>query len=222
VPRLLLTAILLTAGYTNSHANPITTLFNTGVDAFGSVLPDGTIGDPHYNLITVPGGTTDIRIRTSAGGYPIPPYIGDNTLSRWIGPNNDPQLDGPIGTYVYRTTFDVTGLILSTASIAGGWSSDNNRVDILLNGISIGNGPTSFTQFSTGFVPFSIASGFVAGVNTLDFVLYNGGGPTSLRVEMSGSASPVGVPDGGSTFVLLGGVMSLLGTAWRKMTSQSN
>ncbi|HWR88591.1 MAG TPA: hypothetical protein VN277_09250, partial [Acidiferrobacterales bacterium] len=41
------------------------TLFNTGVDAAGAVLADGTIGDPHYRLISKPAGTSDIRIITS-------------------------------------------------------------------------------------------------------------------------------------------------------------
>src|SRR5205809_239699 len=64
-------------------------LFNTGVDACGNPLADGTIGDPHYELIAVPSGTTDIRVRTLAGGYPVPPYIPDNPDSAWIGPNGD-------------------------------------------------------------------------------------------------------------------------------------
>lgn len=64
----------------------IPSLFNTGVDASMTPLPDGTIGDPHYSLVSVPGGTTDILVRTSAGGYPIPPYFGDDSSSAWIGP----------------------------------------------------------------------------------------------------------------------------------------
>lgn len=34
------------------------------------------------------------RAITSSGGYPIGPYIGDNSLSAWIGPNNDDDLNG--------------------------------------------------------------------------------------------------------------------------------
>jgi hypothetical protein len=185
-----------------AHATAIT-LFNTGVNATGTPLPDGTIGDPHYSLITVPGGTTNIRVRTSAGGYPIPPYVGDNSTSAWIGPNNDAQVDGPIGTYDYRITFDLTGLNPSTASISGLWSSDNNGLAILLNGNNTGNPGTSFTQF-TSFTSFSIPLGslFVSGINTLDFLVNNGGGPTGLRVEMTGQASPAGVPDSSSTLTL--------------------
>jgi hypothetical protein len=197
-----------------ASAAPITTLFNTGVDGSGTPLPDGTIGDPHYSLISVPGGTTDLRVRTSAGGFPIPPYIGDDSLSAWVGPNNDAQVDGPIGLYDYRTTFDLTGLVPSTASITGGWSSDNDGVQILINGVDSGNPPTSFVQFAIGFAPFTISSGFVSGINTLDFIVDNGGGPTALRVEMTGSAAVVPEP---ASLTLLGlGAVGIGGCAWRR------
>jgi hypothetical protein len=166
-------------------------LFNTGVDASGTPLADGTIGDPHYVLVSVPGGTTDLRVRTSAGGYPIPPYIGDDSSSAWIGPNNDSEVNGPVGSYDYRTTFSLAGLNPATALITGGWSSDNNGLQILINGVDTGNPGTSFSQFSIGFASFSISSGFDPGVNTIDFIVNNGGGPTALRVEMSGTASNV-------------------------------
>jgi hypothetical protein len=174
------------------QAAPISSLFNTGVNASGVALSDGTIGDPHYSLFSVPGDTTDIRVRTEVGGFPIPPYFTGGTSSAWIGPNNDAAIDGPPGLYDYRTTFSVTGNA-STAAIFGGWSSDNDGVSILLNGNNTVNPGTSFTQFSLGFAPFSITSGFISGSNTLDFIVNNGAespNPTSLRVEMNAAAIP--------------------------------
>jgi len=176
-----------------TYASSLTTLFNTGVDSGGNVLTNNTIGDPHYSLIAVPSGSTNTRIITSAGGFPIGPYLGDNTLSRWIGPNNDADLNGPVGNFTYRTTFDLTGFNPSTALISGKWSSDNNGLSILLNGVNIGTPAIPFTAFTNWF-PFSISSGFVGGINTLDFLVYNGGGPTALRVEMAGTASAVPIP----------------------------
>ena len=176
-----------------AQANPITTLFNTGVDSTGTPLSHGTVGDPHYALISVPGGTSAIRIITSVGGYPIPPFIGDNALSAWIGPNNDDDLEGPVGGYTYRTTFDLTGFNPSTAAITGSWTTDNNGLDILINGTGLGF-TTPSAAYSSGFFAFSVTSGFVSGVNTLDFVVDNNGGPTALRVQAAGTADPLSPP----------------------------
>lgn len=200
-----------------ASAAPITTLYNTGVNASHAVLTDSTIGDPHYSLIAVPGGTSTIRIITSAGGFPIPPYTGDNAASRWIGPNNDADLNGPVGSYTYRTTFDLTGFDLSTAVITGGWSTDNNGLDILINGTSLGY-TTSFTQFSAGLSAFSVTNGFVSGINTLDFLVFNGGGPTALRVEMTGTADPVRDVPEPATLALFG--LSLAGLAATRRRKQ--
>jgi hypothetical protein len=198
-------------------AGPIT-LFNTGVNALGTPLPDGTIGDPHFTMTPPGGSTSTILVRTSAGGFPIPPYIGDDSLSAWIGPNNDTFVDGPAGTYTYHTTFSLAGLNPATASISGLWAVDNEGVSILLNGVSTGNSistpgaedPASFEIFH----PFSITTGFVTGVNTLDFVVFNDGGPTALRVEMSGTAQSVPEP---TSLTLLGiGIAGIAGYGWRR------
>lgn len=202
----------------STRAAVLVDLYNTGVaDVTHTVLPDNTIGDPHYSLLAVPSGSTQLRVRTSASGFPIPPYIGDNTLSRWVGPNNTADLVSPPGNYTFRTTFDLAGFVASTASISGKWSSDNDGVDILLNGISIGAVATAFDQFTQGFAPFTITSGFVAGVNTLDFIVHNGGtgignnsggsNPAALRVEMTGQATAV--PEASSFLVIgLGGIFA--------------
>ena len=139
-------------------ADPIVGLFNTGVDAAGTPLPDGTIGDPHYSLVSAPGQTTEIRVRTSAGGYPIDGtggWLGDDSISAWIGPNSDPQLDGPAGNYDYQTSFVLPsdGIV----SITGQWTTDNEGVDIELNGSSTGNAISMGNAFQS-FHPFSISA----------------------------------------------------------------
>ena len=61
----------------------------------------------------------------------------------------------------------------------------DNSVQIFLNGVNTGMGASVFDHFT----PFQITSGFVQGVNRLDFVVTNGDcgpfcvNPTGLRVE---------------------------------------
>ena len=185
-----------------AHASPIL-IFNTGVDTLGNPLPDGA-GDPHYVLTSVPAGTTDIQVRTSAGGFPIGPWIGDDSLSAWIRPNNPGAPNDPEGTYDYQTTFDLTGLNPATAVLSGLWATDNAGSDILINGVSTGSTAAGFTGGSS----FTVNSGFKAGVNTLDFIVSNfpgaTGNPTGLRVEMSGTADPNSQVPEPVSFVLLG------------------
>lgn len=159
-------------------------LFNTGIDSNGLLLADGET-DPHYVLTSVPSGSTSqTLVRRDGRGWPLSPngpYIPDNGISSWIGPNNDAALNGPTGNYIYETTFNIIG---NTATvIEGQWSSDNDGVEILLNNRRVG-GATSFEQFRS-FVQFRITSGFQQGVNTLKFVVHNGPpSPTALRVEL--------------------------------------
>ena len=194
--------LLLVAGLAQAATIPV---FSTGVDAGGVVLANGTIGDPHYSLITVPGGTTTLRIATSANGYPIGPWVGDDSLSRWIGPDNAADFESPTGTYEYRTFFDLTGLNPATASLSGFWATDDPGTDILINGVSTGNTSAFYTSFS----PFTISSGFIAGQNELIFRLNNGVGPSGLRVQISGEADPSPVPEPGAMLLLGTGLVAV-------------
>jgi hypothetical protein len=203
-------------------------LYNTGVDGSGAVLSNGTVGDPHYTLVSVPAGSTQTLVRTSVGGFPIPPYLADDSISAWIGPNNASDFNSAAGYYDYQVTFDLTGFDAATASISGQWSSDNQGGDILLNGASTSNSNSNLVAFQS-WALFTISGGFVAGVNTLDFLVYNspfntngslntGNNPTALRVEMTGTAAlaalatplPAALP----LFATGLGAMGLLG--WRR------
>jgi hypothetical protein len=168
-------------------------LFNTGVNSSGTVLTNGATPDPHYTVVSAPAGLPTLQVLTSAGGFPIGPWLPDDTASAWIGPNTS-QATGAPGSYDYQTTFDLTGLDVTTAAIVGQWSTDNAGLDILINGsstgstISHGSGtvldPYSFAVWKS----FNISGGFVSGLNTLDFIVQNddpSSNPTGLRVEFS-------------------------------------
>jgi hypothetical protein len=190
VTPLVLAVVVVVPSY--SHAVPITSLFNTGTITNGTLLAEGS-SDPHYELIEspdvlFPGPQSYVVLST---GHPISnDWLANGPDSQWIGPqsNQDENAGGgnEPGTYIYRTTFDLTGYDPTTAHIAGSWSVDNLGLDILINGASTGY---SLPQFGWNSLhEFAIDSGFVSGTNTLDFVLQNQGGPTGLRVEMSGTA----------------------------------
>ncbi len=164
---------------------PIPGLFNSGVDSAGTSLGLG-MADAHYTLVAPSPVTGSPIAATSAGGYPIPPWLGDNPGAAWITPITGA---GSVpGDYFYRTTFDLTGRDLATVSLTGVWATDDTGVDILLNGTSSGSSSAGFSSLT----PFSITNGFVSGLNTLSFKVNNGGtgpNPSGLRVEMVGVAT---------------------------------
>lgn len=197
-------AVLALASSAHSASIP---LFNTGVDASGTPQANGS-PELHYTLISAPAGAASgIRVATSANGFPIPPWLGDDGASAWDGPNSDSQLNGPAGQYDYQVTFSLAGLDPATATIMGQWASDDHGDDILINGISTGQMTASGYS---AFTPFAVNSGFKSGTNTLDFLFTNGGGPTGLRVEMTGTAAALdAVPEPGSWALMLVGFGSM-------------
>lgn len=187
---------------TAAGALPITSLFNTGVNASGAPLANNA-AEQHYTLVSVPSGSTAVRVATSANGFPIPPWLGDNALSAWIGPTGAADLTGPSGNFDYRTNFQLSALEVAGATIDGQWSVDNTGVNIVLNGVSVGGTAGDFQAFYT----LAIRSGFVAGNNTLDFIVNNGGGPTGLRTQLVGA---IAIDEPVSMVLLAMGLLGLL------------
>jgi hypothetical protein len=180
-------------------------IFNTGVSSTNTLLAAGAV-DPHYSITTnlVSGNSAFVASNTV---YPLPsPWVPQGPNSQWIAPSLDTS--GPVGNYTYTTTFDLTGLNPATAILNGNWTTDNNGGNIILNGNNLGF-TTSFTSFFAFNNLFSATSGFVPGINTLQFVVTNGacGGcfnPTGLRVEVSGTAAPVNPVPEPATLLLVG------------------
>jgi hypothetical protein len=142
-----------------------------------------------------------------------PTYFANDADSQWIWQEATGQPTDV--TRTFRTTFDLTGLDPSTASISGLWGADNTGVAILLNNNSTGNSlpgspSTNFGQLHS----FSINTGFVSGINTLDFVIQDVGAIAAFRAKVSGTADldrvPT-VPEGGSSILLLGMVLAGFG-----------
>ena len=167
---------------------PLTNVFGTGLDNAGKLLPANTI-DPHYRLLVSPDtNSPGPAVYTLTAGFPVPPWIAEGPDSKWIAPKGNQSSGSAPGDYIYRTTFDLTGYDINKVTISGAWVSDNGGTDILLNDVSLGISQGG--DFANLNKEFTITSGFVAGVNTLDFVVNNAGtdiNPTGLRVNLRGT-----------------------------------
>jgi hypothetical protein len=169
----------------------ITDLFNTVLDAQGNLLGDN-VDDPNYELTADPSGLGDATVTDD--GYPVPPWILNDTDSRWIGVADGDDSKADDGVFTYQTTFTLpSNTDLSTVAITGDWATDNAGLDIRINGISTGQ--TDSDEYRV-LADFAIDSGFVTGVNTIEFDVRNHDedNPTGLRVDnMEGSFDQLAV-----------------------------
>lgn len=161
---------------------------NTG-GAGGSAMPIG-VADPNYELLLAPPGVPLTATTTSANLLWVP----NQANADWISPGANGESNWSIGSYEYQTTFSLDGLDPATAILTGLWTSDNHGC-IYLNGADTNEcvGDGSFRYLN----PFSITTGFVAGTNSLDFLVFNGStypNPTGLLVEISGTATAIPEP----------------------------
>jgi hypothetical protein len=191
-------AFLLAIAGQAFSASPIP-IFGTGhVTGSTSLIGPGAV-DGNFILVSCP--TTGACVSNGNGGYdafvtltgqyPFPLWLPNTTAAYWIGPavgGNEATIDAP-GIYDYRQTFDLTGFDLSTVAIAGFFATDNSGT-IQLNGVAVGPANSS----STTLTAFSLTTGFVQGMNTIDFLVTNGptsgvANPTGLFVELSATGS---------------------------------
>jgi hypothetical protein len=174
--------ILLVFPTGNSFADPIPSLFSSGVDATGNPLPL-TSPDPHYDVVENANQAAIVM-------FPHPAYFPNDANSQWIWETSS---GFPINVFrTITTTFDLTGFDHTTTQINMLAGADNQIADIRLNGVSTGlNQPCCpGTNFSV-LTPFSINSGFQPGINTLEFIVADFGVISGFRVEItSATADP--------------------------------
>lgn len=170
-------------GQQPSYSQPVAieTLFSTGVDNNGDVIAPGQ-NDPHY--VNVATGLPLLVMQNH------PAWLANDAQSRWIGFTTQGTDNQPAGQFTFRTQFDLNGYDAQTAALTFSLAVDNTLNDIRINGVSTGIATSGFNAWNG---PYTINSGFVAGLNTLDFVWTNegpGDNPSGLRIKMSGTAVP--------------------------------
>ena len=171
-------------------------VFATGVDGAGAALPDGE-ADPHYLLVINPDGANEVApVVHDSTVFPIVagPWVPNTAAAKWIAPQFNTSGSageasdagaGP-GTYVYRTTFDLTRFDPATAILVGVWATDNRGAAIRLNGVDTGLTNTAQFVQLTNFSLAAPAVSFQPGANSLEFSVVNegqGAGYTGLQVR---------------------------------------
>jgi autotransporter-associated beta strand protein len=158
-------------------------LFNTGLSDNRALLNGGDT-DPHYQLTYSSDPNYPGPAEVVVGATPAS-YLPNGPNSMWLAPVATGTAAG--GMYTNRTTFLIDTMNPVNAVLSGSWVMDNQGLDILLNGVSVG---ATDTLGQSGFQLFTITNGFVPGLNTLDFAITNfssgGINPTGWRFEMRG------------------------------------
>jgi hypothetical protein len=181
-------------------------LFKTSFDDAGNMTAAGSV-DPHYTLAS--SATADVMgpDTTNCTGFTDGNYNADDANSSWISAYGRISAGTSVtarGVYTYRTHFLIDGTQLSSAVISNSILSAG-PVSIWLNGNFTGvanSSPAAPGPYRNAF-SYALTNGFVAGLNTLDFVVTNSsnvaltGFDTALRVlyiRGIGAALAAGVP----------------------------
>ena len=126
---------------------------STGVAAYTVVEQNG------FNL----GATTTATEVTPSDADWFGGWVANSASSVWVAYDPNNAYDNGLGNY--STTFTLTSLNLSEATISGSWTLDDGG-SLFLNGHDIGDLSGAWGSLN----PFSVAAGssdFVSGTNTL-------------------------------------------------------
>ncbi len=211
-------AFLSLSGAANAVVVP--GVYDTGLGVGGAALGAGN-GQVDANYTITATDAPGVMIGASALTYYNPAYLQDGPSSRIV--NSTGTDAGTNGTSTtFATTFSLVGYNSMNATLSGQALFDNFG-EIFLNGNQVGGTITGFASLS----PFGTNSNFfLAGLNTLSFVLHNTGGPEGFQVAgltVTAEALPGvgGVPEPASWALMMVG-FGLVGATMRKRQTVSH
>jgi PEP-CTERM motif len=199
-----------------ANAAVIMGLYDTGVNNAGLVLAPGAI-EQHYKITASnvsTNGNTNIPFQSvmrtpfvttysqwsadspvgSGGSAWITQRINANATPAKSGPNKPSGTPSGANRYDYDLTFNLGSLSPSSAMITGMLQADN-FAQVYLNGNLVGgqtpvNAP-GIPNYFRRFTAFGANAGFVNGLNTIRFSVYDYGSVSGLRVsDLMGTAVP--------------------------------
>jgi hypothetical protein len=194
------------------------TVHNTGVDSSVSLVASGQ-QTAFWELRSAPAGATE-----APGSNPFAfthfAYASNTATSQWVAPANSGNAS-VAGVYTYALTVDLTGLDPATAVITGFFATDNEGA------ISVNGAPPAatlgFEAFDT-LSPFTLSSGFVAGLNTIEVSVNNAGNPTAFHVQFTSAvadpATSNPIPEPGSLVLLGSGLFAAMARRRRLASGQ--
>jgi hypothetical protein len=158
---------------------------NTGVNASNVLVAPGGQAS-FWTLSAKPVGAIEV-IGSLPFRYVNAAYFPDTATAAWVAPQASGNA-GPNGLYTYDLVIDLTGLDPATASIVGTFGTDNDgAISLNANAAVATTGVGAFGAPT----PFTINSGFVAGLNTIHVQVNNQGDPTAFFVSFtSATANP--------------------------------
>jgi hypothetical protein len=161
---------------------------NTGEDAAFALQNNGVLSSTW--AVKKPGSSTFTSAYVIANNSA---WLTNTTNSKWIGPASSGSGNSAIGTYTYRTFFDLTGVVTNQLKIYLRISADNTLLATRLNGANVNLSGGSYNQWlpssaaTNVLLGFQLTNGFVAGTNALEFDVSNGSSgssnPTGFRAE---------------------------------------